>query len=306
MGVEVTGFWSDEMRTLLEHIKHHVAGTNHPDNMPTAGGWSDVGSWGETYNELIRTIRLNAEWDRMIDQFFVWGYDSLIRHLEETGPAQGMELARDLYNVQQNARDADVFYREYYEREDSIKDEQSELNRLRRLVNYLRRYDDVGLQGLSSYLELTMDTTRMLYRKAKDRNMLQGISLSKTSRLDKDVLEFDNLFRFAMGGMVPGQGNIDSVLALLTPGEYVLTKEQTKQLMRAQNWVAQYQSPAMMSDISGMMSAVGGAMNIVNNVTNNVTATIVSPRPDLAGVAFQKHMSRLRDNGLFGMSEVED
>lgn len=41
------------------------------------------------------------------------------------------------------------------------------------------------------------------------------------------------LMQFGSGGVVPGSGTTDSVPALLTPGELVLTREQTQGLMRA-------------------------------------------------------------------------
>jgi hypothetical protein len=39
---------------------------------------------------------------------------------------------------------------------------------------------------------------------------------------------FDGGFKFADGGKVPGQGNKDTVPAMLTPGELVLTREEAK------------------------------------------------------------------------------
>lgn len=298
LGVPVDGYWNMRMRELLLHVKEHVTGKPHPDNLPTGDGWSTVGSWGAAFDEILLTNRLNAEWDRMMDQFYEWGYDSLIRHLNNMGVDQGMELARDLYNVPLHARDADVYYREFYEREDRIKDENSELNRMRAMVNYLRRYDNVGLQGLASELELTMDTTAMIFKKAKDKGMLSGLSTSKISRLDKDIINFDKIFRFALGGLVPGSGNADSVFALLTPGEYVLTKDQTKELMAVQNMFARYSGPSMKGNPSAMAGMLGGGNVINNNVAWNVTQNITAPSPQMTSVKVQQGMKRLADEGL--------
>ena len=303
MGVEVTGYWTEAMRQQLTHIKHHVAGTAHPDNAAQGGEWSTVGSWGDAFNEVHRTIQINAEWDKMIDAFYAKGYDSLIRHLNEKGVAEGMELARDLYRVPLHAQHADAWYRTYYEREDAIKDENSELNRLRRLVNYIRRYDNVGLQGLASELQLTMDTTAMLFRKAQSKDMLNGIGSSKISRLNKDVIDFDKLFRFALGGLVPGQGNMDSVFALLTPGEYVLTQQQTKDMFAAQKMFATYKAPAMSGNMVGSAALAGAGKVVNNNVTNNIDMKLVTPDPHRSGVAVQRSMKKLADDGLFGTED---
>lgn len=90
-----------------------------------------------------------------------------------------------------------------------------------------------GLQGLARELGLSIDTAAVLYRKLVSRGSLKGVASGKTSRLRKDVVDFDNLFKFAKGGIVPGSGNEDSVLAWLTPGELVIPKDVVNGMFQA-------------------------------------------------------------------------
>ena len=90
-----------------------------------------------------------------------------------------------------------------------------------------------GLQGLARELGLSIDTAAVLYRKLVSKGSLKGVASGRTSRLRKDVVDFDNLFKFAKGGIVPGSGNEDSVLAWLTPGELVIPKDVVNGMFQA-------------------------------------------------------------------------
>jgi NlpC/P60 family/Transglycosylase SLT domain len=59
-------------------------------------------------------------------------------------------------------------------------------------------------------------------------NIINPLINGANHLLDKVHLHIDPIPKFAEGGKVPGQGNADNQLALLTPGEWVLTKSQAR------------------------------------------------------------------------------
>lgn len=67
------------------------------------------------------------------------------------------------------------------------------------------------------------DIARTLIRNPENPNELAPEEIERRQRLNRRALR-----GFAAGGYVPGAGNSDSVPALLTPGEYVLNKQQVQ------------------------------------------------------------------------------
>lgn len=72
------------------------------------------------------------------------------------------------------------------------------------------------------------NTASTIERKEMVRKLKESNVTSRSSVLDRLLSRKE--FHFGTGGMVPGQGNTDSVPAMLTPQEYVLRKEVVQQI----------------------------------------------------------------------------
>ena len=107
--------------------------------------------------------------------------------------------------------------------------------------------------------------------KAVIRSVVNGINAIKIKPPDwipGDLSYSPNItLPFNKGGIVPGAGNRDTIPAMLTPGEFVITKSSAQALgMPMLNALNEGKFPVAQD----MPTARGGIMNdITNNVSNN-------------------------------------
>jgi hypothetical protein len=91
-----------------------------------------------------------------------------------------------------------------------------------------------GGDGMQAFLDSLKNSTAQLIGQLARAAILAAV-LSAISGGTASPVTFGSAFSKILGlnkgGLVPGTGNRDTVPALLTPGEYVLTKDQTREFM---------------------------------------------------------------------------
>ena len=152
-----------------------------------------------------------------------------------------------------------------------------------------------GLQSAAKSLGLSMDTTAMLYKKISEMGSLKDVPTTQTARIRNDVADFDNLFKFAKGGIVPGVGNRDSVMAMLTPGEMVIPKNVVAEMFRPTPSVTPFLSLA--SRISGRSDTTGTGNG---GNTYEFHTNVYNPVAEESSMSVQKRVKSLANLGMLG------
>lgn len=230
LGLGRDGRWGSEITAPLKHMLAHafkwpVGDHGHKtyDDHP----WLAYTDTEKSVREQVRTNKLNSEWDSLLSLFTTWGDDYVVRKLTEVGTAEGMTLARSLSKDQQGAKDYNDLLRVQYDREDAQSNSDSKAAQLQLIIKAVGAGTaevPVGLQGAAKAVNLSMDSTAGLYDTLRTMPAWTAIPANKRDRFEKDVLDFGNLFKFATGGRVPGEGNGDRVHVLAEPGEFILRR----------------------------------------------------------------------------------
>ena len=263
---------------------------------------------------LATLSRSNAEMTKflgLINQLkakgFSYTYDSLKalgpsgipdEYRDSENPIKGMGLATSLLGNLKTAKAYEAALKAAAKFGDSETSTKSGINgKMQELLDLLTSGTEgpYGLQGAASELGVSIDTTVQLFRKLNKNGSLKSISASRLSRIRGDIADFDNLFKFANGGIVPGVGNKDSVLSLLTPGELVIPKDVVSQLLRASS-----APPTSFADFSAgrgtrRVDTVGATGKVFNFNT-----TVNNPVAEAPSSSIQKRVRSAASLGLFG------
>jgi hypothetical protein len=152
---------------------------------------------------------------------------------------------------------------------------------------------------------------------------LKKLPTSKTAKLFSDVSLFrQGLFYANTGGHVPGDGNSDSVPAMLTPGEFVIRKKAAKALglsnllalNNTQNFAAGgpvLLSPSIsMPRVSGLsrvpqVSRTSGA-GVVNEFNTPISVTVNNPTGENSVYSMQKALRKMVSTGAINQAALRN
>ena len=124
----------------------------------------------------------------------------------------------------------------------------------------------------------------------KKTALVNAVSNGNLSPQEKDDLrKMFNIPGLALGGLIPGMGNKDSVLSALMPGEYVINKAATKQFLPLLQAINGAVYPNM-SGVSGVMPKNGSAESAgdVYNYSIAVNANTNASADDIANAVITK------------------
>lgn len=241
-----------------------------------------------------------------LNKFKTLGFSYLMDHLKQLGPNGIPEEYRDSTNpvtgiqLAKNLADDAAAARKYNEALKAAAkfNEQEQTSamegKLEEMITLLRSGEDgpYGLQGLARELGVSIDTAAQMYKKLVSSGRLKDVPNSRTSRVRGDIVDFDNLFRFSKGGIVPGYGNTDSVHALLTPGELVVPKDVVSSILRADGGRSSFMDVS--SRISNRTDTNGAGGRVVQY---NFNTEVNNPVAEPASSSIQR---RVRDVALTG------
>jgi TP901 family phage tail tape measure protein len=95
-----------------------------------------------------------------------------------------------------------------------------------------------------------------------------GAPVPTTPLYQYNSLAQSSLPRMALGGLVPGNGMVDKIATLLTPGEYVVNKNATKQFKPLLSTLNESRYPSMLgSNMSADVPIVNNSTSLNNNST---------------------------------------
>ena len=108
------------------------------------------------------------------------------------------------------------------------------------------------------------------------------------------MADFDNLFKFNKGGIVPGVGNTDKVLALLTPGELVIPKDVVQGMFKSS-------APVMANPVFAAQRGVRPSdTKDTGSTVYQFNTTVNNPVTEEASVSVQKRVRSVAALGLLG------
>ena len=212
---------------------------------------------------------------------------------DSENPVTGIELAKSLVKNVSNARR----YEEALKRSAKFGGEVDNLTKkMEEMVTILAwgTGGPYGLQAVARELGVSLDTASMLFKRVNSSGMLKSVASSRTSRIRGDVAGFDNLFRFARGGIVPGSGNVDNVPALLTPGELVVPKDVVQSMFGTAS-VPSGDYTSVIRSVGYDTSGTGGS-----STTYNFNTSVYNPVAEESSMSVQKRVKSVASLGLLG------
>jgi hypothetical protein len=149
---------------------------------------------------------------------------------------KSMDLAEELYKGGINADDA-VSYAKIMQKKGINLDLQSAVGRVKSIDDVVaRKYDFWKSQNqwavYNPKYKDVRDRALEKIKKDKFNEEFKRMSSGKISLIDEynqRIYNKGGIAKFNKGNIVPGTGNTDTVPAMLTPGEFVINKESTKQ-----------------------------------------------------------------------------
>jgi hypothetical protein len=96
-----------------------------------------------------------------------------------------------------------------------------------------------------------------------------GAPVPKTPLYQYNSLAQSSLPKMAVGGLVPGNGMVDKIATLLTPGEYVINKNATKQFKPLLSTLNESKYPSMLGSKIGAQTPIN---NVLTSMNDNSTA----------------------------------
>lgn len=227
MNLPVAGDMTGDDTEAVTHALYHAMGTPHSATM--AHPWSGPLTGAEqALADSDRANAINAEWFADLQKIAVWGYKYLLDDLIGKGPADGLDLARSAIADQSVAAQLDQSLKTGQTTGLGALSASDQTNILNAIAAISQGSvpgfnGPVGIRALAQLLQIPDYGVVNMY----DRIVAAGTGLSQAqlAPLMNDVASFrGGTFYAATGGRVPGQGNRDSVPAMLTPGEFVLKK----------------------------------------------------------------------------------
>lgn len=306
------GVWSTDSNEPVQHALYHALKMPHDAFM--LHPWQKNTDVENAVQAQRRSNKINAEFDGLINTFTSWSLTNLARKMTETGPAEGLTLARNLSKNRSAATAYDKDLGVSYAREDAKSGSDDRAAKMRTLVSALSGTTAIGLQAAAKAVSLSLDSTAALYDEASAKGLLKS---AKTTRISKEVVDFKKLFKFATGGKVPGFGNGDRVNALLEPGEFVVRRAAVKELesrygpsaMDYFNNIDRFSAGGFAGGMS-LPSYRGSSVNFTRSgssdttnvggksVVNNFNTNINNPTLEDGAVSVQKRITRVAQLGL--------
>lgn len=214
--------WTSDMTGPSDHVLAHAVGKAHPANL-THPWKGPITTTEQSLAEQDRTNALNKEWYDDLAILANWGLVDLVDSLMDQGVSEGLTLARSAIKDKVVATQLN----------DSIKagktgfgglstaDQNSILKAIAKIASGTAA-KPTGLRDVSSYLNVPDYGVVNLYDKMTAQ--LAKLPTAITQKFNNDVALFrQGLFYANHGAIVPGNGDRDTVPAMLTPGEGVLT-----------------------------------------------------------------------------------
>ena len=244
-----------------------------------------------TYINKFRAMGLTALADKL-KELGPTGIPDEFR--DSTNPLNGLQLAREYNKNEAAARKYNEALRTAAQFAQQASATNAKMDEMLALLQY-GEHAPYGLESIARELGVSIDTAVVIYRKLLNSGALKNLSATKTSRLRGDVADFDNLFKFNKGGIVPGVGDTDKVMALLTPGELVVPKDVVQSLFKPSSplsgSVASY--TARTSTRVSDSSSGGGDIYQFNTTVNN-------PIAETPSTSVQKRVRSVAALGLLG------
>lgn len=281
----------------------------HNSVYPFAPGYDQPSKTDALTGVLNARNKQMAEFMTYLNKIRGWGLSRVFEDLKALGPlgtpaefedsvvaVNGLSIAKELASDLAAARRYDSALQESQKYDEQSDPEQSKLTELINLIRFSPT-SPMGLQTLAKELGLSIDTAAALFKKANSNGAFKDVSSSRLSRVRGDVVDFDNLFKFARGGIVPGVGNTDSVHALLTPGELVIPKDVTQALLRGSVPL----TPHLNLNGSSVRRRDGAATG--GGATYNFNTTVVNPKREEPSMSIQR---RVRSLAILGLLHSEE
>lgn len=239
--------WTTSGRSAMQHVLQHSFGLPHDDL-----AYRPWQTWTPAEAATINQEALNkeqAEFQSYLETLSNWGLSDLVKDLLGKGLEEGMATAQSAASnrsiatrLNDSLRTASI----------SVEDQEAMLS----LVSLFSGRTDAGLRDLARSLGRSDLESVLLFEKAMSAGRLSRVPASNLSRVQSDISKFrSGTFYANTGGQVPGEGNRDTVPAMLTPGEFVIRKKAVKALgldnLRALNGTQKFNA-------GGLVQAFGG------------------------------------------------
>lgn len=214
-------YWTADMDAPSDHILAHALNTPHPADWPHP--WSGpVTAIDEELAQQDRANALNTEWYNDLQIIANWGLTALVDELLDKGVADGMEIARSAIKDRATAtrlNDAIVAGKAGFGGLSTT--DQATILKAVSVIAGGTPTANKGLRDVAGYLQIPEYSVVNFYDKMSAQ--LAALPNNITAKFKSDVGLFrQGLFYANSGAIVPGQGNQDTVPAMLTPGEGVL------------------------------------------------------------------------------------
>lgn len=296
----VTGKIDDDSLSAL--VKKN--GIKYNNSLPFVSGIAQPSNTDVLQNKINTTNSQQAALNALIQMFRAKGYTYLADYLKDLGPAgipeefrdsinpiTGLQLAKQYSNNNAAARKYNESLKQAAAAEGKADAITTKLEEMMALLNF-GPDQPYGLQGIARELGISIDTAAELYRRLVKNGSLKNLSSTKTSRIRRDVVDFDSLFKFAKGGIVPGTGNQDSVLAWLTPGELVVPKDIVSGMFQTSAPQASFAEVVSRGDVRKGTAGTG--------VVNNFNTNVYNPVAEEPSTSVQKKVKSIAMLGMLG------
>lgn len=305
-----TGKWTSSMNGPIDHILDH--GLKIPHDKWAPRPWNPLTAAEQAEEDQERANTLQAEFDGYLETFATWGLTALVNKLLDLGPADGLDIARSAVKNKTVATNLNKAYAVA-----AALDPDTEHDMLNMIALLSNSTTPVGIRAVATSLQIPDYAVIDLWDKIGDQ-VKQKIASNKLTKLLGDIASFRaGTFYANSGGQVPGNGDGDTVPAMLTPGEFVLKKNVARflgvsRLDRLNNNPTQYfangglvmaaPSIAMVGSTvstAGISARGDSAPQVVNTYINT---EINNPTGEDSVASFNKNIRRKAALGAFSGS----
>ena len=263
--------------------------------------WSDV-----LTSKMLTSNKQMTEFVGYLNTLRAWGMSYAYKELKQLGPnglpdgyeqnehftVNGMVLAKEYASNMDRARK----YEESLREQARLEQEDARLGKVGEMVSLLGwgTNTNYSLATIAKELSVSLDTAAMLFKQANESGWLKDVSASRTTRLRGDVADLDNLFKFSKGGIVPGVGDKDTVLALLTPGELVVPKDIVGQMMSPVSPATPY------LNLNNRIGKMSDTRESSGQTVYQFNTNVYNPVAEESSMSVQKRVKNVATLGMLG------
>lgn len=266
---------------------------------------------GPTLATIIQNVeasnRRMTEYMGLLGKIKAWGHTNVFDTMKALGPDAIPEEFRDAVKPKNGlmlARELAANFANSRRYEEALKaaakfDSKGNNNadaKMDELLSLLQYGLDspYSLVSVSKELGVSVDTAARLFKRLDSSGALKNIAVNRTSRIRGDVIDFDRMFKFNKGGIVPGFGDRDTVPAMLTPGELVVPKDVVNSLFVSQRVPASALAAPSVRNINSR----GNSTSNDNTSTYTFNTNVYNPVGETSATTIRSRIKSVATRGL--------